>query len=281
MAEKERKSLMKKKEEVKKLLEIAKNYRTFIILDLRKTPDNLQQKIRKEIKKIKGIMKFVRKPVINKFLNSLGIKKVVDFPAAIVMANEEPYRLFNFIMENNIERAAKPFEVALSDIIVKEGETKLQPGPALSQLKAAGLNVKVDKGKIVIAKDSVIVKANEVISNEKAQVLQMLGIKPFKVVANVSFAYDTADSLLYEKDVLSITKEEILNGIKKAFIESKNAAINVSFPSALSINDLLIKSIREARNLSVNALFYSDAFIKDLLIKSIKEAYALERVAAS
>ena len=278
----ERENLKKKKKELENLLEISKRYRSFAILDLRKNKNNLQQKIRREIKKINGVVKFVRKAIINKFFSELGLKKSVDFPTAIVLANEEPYNLFNILMENNIDVAAKPFDIAPFDIIAKAGETKLQPGPALSKLKAAGLNVKVEKGKIVIAKDSVIVKANEIISEEKAQIMQMLGIKPFKAEPNVVFAYDISNKLLYEKDVLSITKEKIINDIKEIMKSVKNMAINASIPSLLSINELLIKSFREAKNVSINSSFYSDAFINDLLIKSIKEAYVLnKRMAAS
>ena len=38
-------------------------------------------------------------------------------------------------------------------------------GPALSELKAAGLNVRIQAGKIAIAKDQVVVKKGEVIKD--------------------------------------------------------------------------------------------------------------------
>ncbi|MEM4295676.1 MAG: 50S ribosomal protein L10 [Candidatus Anstonellales archaeon] len=271
----ERKSIKEKMQEVEALLKEMKHYKGFMLLDLRKTPAVLQQKIRGIVKHdLKGNMKAVKKAVITKALMNVGIKEEINYPAAIILADAQPYNLYTRLNENKLEVSAKPGDIAPFDIIVPAGETDLQPGPALSQLKAAGLNVKIEKGKIVVAKDSIVVKKGEVITQEKAQALQMLGIKPFKVGINVTFAYD---GILYTNDVLSISKEQIADGIFHAIRQARNASINTSYPSTISIKEIMINAIRQAKNASVNANIYSDTFIKDLLIKSIREAYAVEK----
>jgi len=273
----ERKAIKEKIEETEKLLKEIKAYKAFMLLNLKKTPALLQQKIRRVVKEnMKGSMKAVRKPIIQRALKSVNINNEIDFPAAVILMNENPYKAYKIINENKLDVAAKPGDISPFDIVIPAGETDLQPGPALSQLKAAGLNVKIEKGKIVIAKDSVLLKKGEVVTQEKAQVLQMLGIKPFKVGVNLVFAYD---GLMYTKDILSISEEELKNDMLASIKQAFNMSVNANYASEISIKYIMLKAIREARNAALNGNLYSDTFIKYLLIKSIREANALQRVA--
>jgi large subunit ribosomal protein L10 len=273
--EKVRKNIEQKMREAEALLKEVKNYKAFMILNLRKTPALLQQRLRKALKQNNGNMKAVRKPIITRVLKEQNINKEIDFPAAIVLSNEHPYNIYKIIKSNQLEVAAKPNDIAPFDIVIPAGETDLQPGPALSQLKAAGLNVKIEKGKIVIAKDSVIAKKGEVITPEKAQALQMLGIKPFKVGLNVVFGYDGKS--FYETEILSIDKETIKDQLLQGLKDVINASININVPTPLSVKFIFIKAIKQARNATINASIYNDTFIKDLLINAINQGNAINK----
>jgi large subunit ribosomal protein L10 len=273
--EKVRKNIEQKMREAEALLKEVKNYKAFMILNLRKTPALLQQRLRKALKQNNGNMKAVRKPIITRVLKEQNINKEIDFPAAIVLSNEHPYNIYKIIKSNQLEVAAKPNDIAPFDIVIPAGETDLQPGPALSQLKAAGLNVKIEKGKIVIAKDSVIAKKGEVITPEKAQALQMLGIKPFKVGLNVVFGYDGKS--FYETEILNIDKETIKDQLLQGLKDVINASININVPTPLSVKFIFIKAIKQARNATINASIYNDTFIKDLLINAINQGNAINK----
>ena len=53
------------------------------------------------------------------------------------------------------------------------------PGQAVTDLKAAGIDVQIQKGKVVIAKDKVITKKGEAITSSVAKALHTLDINPF------------------------------------------------------------------------------------------------------
>ena len=273
-----RKAIEEKKRQVEDLLKRMEGFASVVVLNLRKTPNKLQQITKKAVKDKGGFAKAYRKAVITRALREKGIiskEEEVDYPAAVLLVNEHPYAINRFFMENQLEVAAKPGDVAPFDIVVPAGETDLQPGPALSQLKMAGLNVKIDKGKIVVAKDSVVAKEGETITAEKAQALQMLGIKPFKVGVNVALAYD--GETRYYQEVLSITPEDVASDIEGALKDSLNASININYPTPQNIKVLITKAIREAKNAGINASYYSDYSVKDLLILAVRQANSLPK----
>ena len=82
--------------------------------------------------------------------------------------------------------AAKPGQVSPEDVSVTAGETGIQPGQTVTDLKSAGIDVQIQKGKVVIAKDKVLVKKGEVISAKIAKALHILDILPFKAVIEPS-----------------------------------------------------------------------------------------------
>ncbi|RME18375.1 MAG: hypothetical protein D6797_00560, partial [Bdellovibrio sp.] len=242
-------------------------------------PNKLQQITKRAIKKdFGGNTHAYKKAVVTRALESTGVlSKIgeVDFPAALMLVNEHPYKVNQFFLESKLDVAAKPGDIAPFDIVVPAGETDLPPGPALSQLKVAGLNVKIDKGKIVVAKDSVVAKEGDEITAEKAQALQMLGIKPFKVGVNVAYAYD--GETLYNGEVLNITQEDVIADIEEALAQSLNASINASYPTEQNIKLLVTKAIREAKNASLNSSYYSSYGVKDLIILAVRQANALPK----
>ncbi len=276
---KERKAIIEKKKQVDEISNKMKAYPAIILIDLRNTPDKLLQSTRKKLKeKYKAFVKVAKLAVIKRALEKLKVPKevyeAIDFPTAVIGIDEEPYRINQFFMQNMLDVPAKPGQVAPYDIVVPKGETDLPPGPALSQLKQAGLKVKIEKGKIVISEDSVVAKAGEIITAEKAQALQMLGIKPFKVGIRIYRAYD--GKLIYSKDVLDITPEDVKEGLSIALTDALNFSINVRYPTPQNIEILLTKALMNAMNLAINGNIYSPQYIKELLLKALREANAIK-----
>ena len=58
------------------------------------------------------------------------------------------------------------------------------PGQTVTELKAAGIDVQIQKGKVVIAKDKVLVKKGETISPGVAKALHTLEVYPFSAVVD-------------------------------------------------------------------------------------------------
>ncbi|MCI0558051.1 MAG: 50S ribosomal protein L10, partial [Nitrososphaera sp.] len=155
--------MKKKVEAVNRTIAEMKKYKTVALLDLRKLPDALFQSLRKRIREGGGHVLVLKKPVISRVLASNPIlakrADACNNPVALILTNMSSFEVNSFFKQNKKKRAAKAGDVALADIVVPEGETDLPPGPALSELKAGGLNVQIKAGKIAVVKDSTVAKA--------------------------------------------------------------------------------------------------------------------------
>ncbi|NPA22274.1 MAG: 50S ribosomal protein L10 [Candidatus Micrarchaeota archaeon] len=255
---------MKREEKIKaaqQLRETLKNYKSIILINLKKLPAQLQKKVRR---KIDGFHRVERKPVINHALQDLGIEYEVDYPVLVIAVNEHPYRIEKILRSEQLPVSAKPGQVAEEDIIIEEMETDLPPGPALSALKQAGLDARVEKGKIKIAKTSVLAKKGEKLTPIKVQALQLLGIKPFKVRAHIAFAYD---GVYYKPEHFKITEEEIAEDITKAATGAFNLALNANYPTPQTIEFLLQNAYTQAKNLATEANIYSPISMEGIIYK--------------
>ncbi len=277
-----RRAIKEKKKRVEEIQSNLKGFKSILLIDLRKVPDKLLQSSRKSLREQKGaFLKVSKLAVIKRALEGLGIPESfyekIEFPVMVVGINESPYSVATYLANNLMDMPAKEGDVAEEDIVVEAGETDLQPGPALSQLKAAGVNVKIERGKIVVAKDSVVVKKGEAVTKEKASVLQLLGIKPFKVGLKIYKAWD--GETVFDQEVLLIKVEEIREDIKALYADAFNLSVNISYPTPENAKFLLNKAYSFERALAVNAGFPTEAFIKDLVHKALVQAHALKRVA--
>ncbi|MEM3167652.1 MAG: hypothetical protein QXW70_04220, partial [Candidatus Anstonellales archaeon] len=157
-----------------------------------------------------------------------------------------------------------------------EGETNLPPGPALSELKSANINAQIRGGKIVIAKESIVVKKGEKISPTVSKALQKLGILPFEAAIRIEAAVDE-EGVLFDYNTLDVDSSTLQSDTIRAFVESSNFSINIGYPTHNNINILLINTILQARNLSLNCGVYSTATIQLLLQKAFREANVFEQ----
>lgn len=272
-----RKTIKTKIEQIGSAISDMKKYKTVVLLDLRKLPTALFQSLRKKIREEGGKVLVLKKPVLSRVLASN--KKLAkeaeqcDKPMALIYTNSSPYSVNSFFKEHKKKRAAKVGEEATSEIVVPEGETDLPPGPALSELKAAGLNVQIKAGKIAVVKDSVVAKAGEKLTAPKIKALQTLGVKPFEIMARMTIAFD--GEYLYTKEILDIG-DTIHTDLKSSMSMATNFALNANYPTSSTIELLLQNALRQSVNLSLNGGIYSSSSIEQLLVSAIKQGSALE-----
>lgn len=234
------------KEKIKRVEEIKhelKNYPTVALIDLKILPDALFQSVRKMIREGGGKVFVAKKAIMQRvFDTKADLKKneaELSRPVALILTTLSPYNLNKFFRDNKKKRAAKVGEIAPFDIIVPEGETDLPPGPALSELKTAGLNVQIKAGKIIIAKESVVSRKGEAITDPKVKALQKLNVMPFEVAVNLIFAYD--GQYTYGRDLLDFETTQIVD----AFLQARNISLNGSIYSKSSIELLLTSGLRQ------------------------------------
>lgn len=276
----DRPAVARKKAQVTEFTKEFSASKNIVVLDLRKLPDRLLQSMRKKLREEGTKIRMAKSTVLKRALE--GAKKpkelvdLFDKPAAVVFTELSPYELNQFFKGNTIDVAAKPGQVAPGDIVVPAGETDLPPGPALSELKAAGINAQIRGPKISIVKDSTVVKAGEEITPEKAKALQTLGFKPFKLNANILLAYD--GEYVYSPDLLDISAESLAPEFIGSLQDAFNVSVNASYPSGNNIELLVTEAFVQGMNAGINGEIYSPQSIEQLLARSIRGGLALSKL---
>jgi len=277
----EKPALKKKKQELETILANMKKYKTVALLKLTKLPDSLFQKLRKDLRKDGGMVKVLKKAVVQRMMekdkNLKTRLKESEQPIAIILTNKTPYELNKFFKSNKKRRAAKMGDVAPFDLVVPAGDTDLPPGPALSELKAGGLNVQIKAGKIVIAKDSTVAKKGEAITEPKVKALQKLNVMPFEIRASMLFGYDW--EYIYDVELLDID-ETLDSDLKKSLADAMNFSLNAKVPTSQNIDILLGEAYVQAVSMAANGGLYSSGSIESLLATAARQGLALNSLNA-
>ena len=232
---------------VKELAELIKNNKTLVIVSIKGIPGNQFQNIKKKLR-AKAKVKVLKKNLILKGLEAAGLKKLEKYiheDIALLFSSSDAFELAAMLAENQTSVKAKAGQEAIEDIIIEAGATDLPPGPAISELSAVGLKVKIEEGKIAIQERKVIVKKGGKINENVASMLAKLNITPFKVGFIPEIAYDSEEKKIYEN--IKIDKEENLKGLKQAAMRAFNLAINISYACKETIGFLLRKANSEEK----------------------------------
>lgn len=205
-----------------------------------------------------------------------GLEKLVDViegQTAVVTSTMNPFRLFKEMEATKTKAPARGGEAAPEDIWVREGETPFKPGPIVGDLQKAGIPAAIERGKVVIKKDKLLVKAGDRIPREVAQVLARLEIYPLVVGLDLRGAYE--GGMVFPREVLSIDDAKIRSDVARADMQAVALAMAVSFPTRRTIRPLLSKAQRQAVSLAVEARFPTRESTKVLLAKAQAQALAL------
>jgi len=240
----------KKIEELSRLKELLKEYKVISIIDLTNLPSANLQSIKNKLRD-KIQIRVTKKSIIKRAIDELPEKDlkelktyVEDSIPAVMLSNEDPFKLFKLIKENKTKTAAKPGQLAPIDLTIKSGPTQFTPGPIIGELGAVGLQTSVEQGKIVIKKEKLVVKQGEVIKPEVASILAKLGIEPIEISMNVLAIYD--NGILYRKEVLDINEEQYINNLKLAHNQALKLAEKIGYISKENVESLLISAYRNA-----------------------------------
>lgn len=251
---------------VKKTKAELKHYKTIGVMPIEAIPDRLVQKIRN---RLKPDSKFViaRKNLIFKILEGHEDLKTLEphitGNVALILSNDDPIELYNKVSSNPIRLGAKPNQISPEDINIESGETSIAPGQAVTDLKAAGIDVKIDKGKVVISKSKVLVAKGAKITTPIAKALKMLDVMPFEAKGRLSVAMQ--DHLLFNENVLRINKEYIIRELSRDFAQANALTIAIKFVTPYNATVFVSKALNEAVALGIEAKIYEKEIVEKLL----------------
>lgn len=267
-----------KENKIQELKKLIDSHKVIGLLNLEKIPGSVQLKVKNVLKDVATI-RMSRKTILEKAIMSSSkadetFCKNLKGSSALIVSNENPFKLFNALKKNKVKSGAKTGQIAPIDIKVPKGPTPIPPGPAISTFQKAGLKTKVEAGKISVIDEKAVVKAGEVISADIVAVLNLLKIEPIEL--GISLDHALEDSIIYGKDVLGISLESVLADLSDAVRKSINLSVEINYPTKLSIEIMIQKSYREAKGLAIEANITEKEFIGDVLAKAVRQAKAIE-----
>lgn len=245
-----------KKEEVSELKDLIGSYDVIGIVDLLNIPAKQLQEMRKALSG-KAIMRMSKKNLIDLAFEDCNADKtnIVDLSEhmngqiAIIATDMNPFKLYKMLEDSKTSAPAKPGQIANEDIVVPEGDTGFQPGPFLGELQQVGIPAKIDKGKIVVQKDTVVVAEGEEVSKQVAATLSRLDINPMEVGIDLKAVYE--EGSIYTSDVLAIDEEKTLADIQGAFLKAFNLSVNAAIPTEKTISTIISLAYNRAFNVAV------------------------------
>ncbi len=247
------------------------------IVGINGIPGSQMNEIRKELRgKAKlivaknSIIMHVLERLEEKNKNITSLKEYLRDQCGIIFSQENPFKLNKIIEKSRTTVAPKGGEIAPNDIVVSAGETDFKPGPIVSDMQKVGIPAAIEKGKVVIKKDTVVVKKGEKISRDLALILQKLDIRPLPVGLDVKAIYE--GGYIFKPDVLHIDEEkiklDIMNSVRNAF----NLAMNAKYFTPMTTPLLISKAYMDALSLGVSANYFAPETIKHLLAKANMQA---------
>ncbi|MEM3255076.1 MAG: 50S ribosomal protein L10 [Candidatus Micrarchaeaceae archaeon] len=262
---------------VKRLKDEIKGYKVIGVMPLNSVPDNLLQKARNKLKGESTKIVIARKNLMLKALegdeNLSKLSKYLDKNVALVLSNNDVFDLYEKISANKVKLPAKPGQIAQSDIVVEAKETSIAPGQTVTDLKKAGIDVQIQKGKVVIAKSKKIVEKGAVVSAAVAKVLKILDIMPFE--AKMTLAAAVSENILFTEDAFAINRDYTIKSIAEAFAQGYALSIEAEYITPYNIEAFIKKAYFSALGLGVSANIYEPGILERLIAEAIAKAVAV------
>jgi len=231
------------------------------------------QAIRKKLRGRATIM-VVKNNLLRLALEKASAKKpdlvklgeTIEGQTAVVTADLNPFRLYRELESTKTRAPARGGEIAPEDLWVRAGETPFKPGPVVGELQKAGVPAAIERGKVVIKQDKLLVKTGQRIPREVAQQLARLEIYPLVVGLDLRGAYEAGT--VFRRETLAIDEAMIRGQIAQVGREALALALAAAYPTKVTIGPLLARAHSNALNLAVESEFPTKESIKFLLAKA-------------
>jgi len=273
-----------KKKVVKELEDLFKQYPIIGVVNMENLPAPQLQSMKSELRdKVQLYMtkkRLIKIAIENTKNDKKNIEVLIDHlegMPAILFTKDSPFKLSRILQKSKTSAPAKAGQIAPNDITVPAGPTSFAPGPVISELSAAGLDVGVENGKVAVKSASVVAKKGEKITQKVAEVLTRLDIKPMHVGLDLVAAYE--DGTIYTRDVLFIDEKEYSDNINLAALQAFNLAFNAVYITKNNASLLISKAFNDAKGLGLSQDIIDEGIINDLLGKAERSMLNLKGTA--
>jgi Ribosomal protein L10 len=264
---------------IKNLTEDIKNSKSIALVGIDRVPGKQFQQMRKSLRgtaKIKVVKKTLLKRAFDGTGNEAikGMDNFMDGPVAAIFSQENPFKLYKHIEASRTKAPARGGEIAPEDIVLEARATNLKPGPVVGELQKAGIPASIDQGKVMIRKETVLVKKGDKISKEKAIALAKLEILPLEIGLDFRAAYE--DGIVFDKSVLGSSTQDFLNRLVMGHSMAIALSLHINYYNRESTPIFISNGYRNALALSLAASYPTKANIELLLSRGNAVAKSLE-----
>ena len=200
----------------------------------------------------------------------------VQDQTAVLSAEGNPFSLYQQFRRTRSPTPARGGELAPEDILVPAQTTSFKPGPIVGELQHAGFPAAIEKGKVVLKKDTLIVKAGHPITREVATMLTRLEIFPLEVGLDLRAVVD--GDIFYPSEVLSVDLDSRRSDFARAARLALGLAVEVGYATPASLPPLITRAHRGALAVAVAAGYPTKETIEPLFARAMREAAAVGKL---
>lgn len=241
---------IRKIEELKKIL---REYKHMVLINIRDVNANQMKQLRQNVWG-KGLVKVFKNNLLKVAISQLSkdrpeLQKLLDYLSdmhALLLTNDDAFELARIANSIREKRALKPGKVSPIDVVIHKGFTGLKPGPEMSEMRMAGVPVRIFDGEVFVSQDHILVKAGQVVSPYAARVMELLDIKPLSVGPEV--VVGLVDGMIIPKEVLLKTIEDYIKEFQLATREVQGLVLEAGIIVPEFLEDLLTLVSRQAFN---------------------------------
>lgn len=198
-----------------KLTKLIEDYSQILIVDTNNVGSNLMQTIRKDLRGWAEML-FGKNTLIRKVVEeNPNLRELMPHikEKFVLLFTKEDYTVIESILGlHNLKAPARSGRIAPTDVIIKIQTTALAPEKT-SFFQAVKIPTQIKKGTIHIKEDIHLVKAGDIISQSQATMLQLLGIKPFKLELTIKKIFK--GGTISDAPALRKIKEVLMDGIQR------------------------------------------------------------------
>lgn len=272
-----------KLQEVERIKELVDQFNVVGLARIEKVPakalHNLRDTLRGDV-----VITMSKKKLIRRAFVDSGKENLVDLSnqitgiSALLFTNMNPIKLAQFLESKAVKGPAKPGDIAPADIMVKEGDTKIAPGPIISELNQyLKVPTMIKNGTIHIRSDSVTHHQGDLINEKQAQLLGRLGLEPMTIKLDFYSAWENGEILAEE--ILHMDVEAILNDVRLAASQALNLALGLNMITEETAVPLIQKAHRSAVGVAMDLPLFFPELLSQYIAKATQQATVLNAAA--
>jgi len=180
-----------------------------------------------------------------------GIEKLEEHlyrGAGLIFTNDSFKAIKDVIDQNCLGSPAKAGAIAPCDVILTPQRTSMSPND-IKILHALNIQCKIFKGTIEITGEKQLVWEGHKVGASEANILNILGIMPFKYTLKVEALYDNGN--MYDPKILDITDEVLTEKFGQALRRVAGLSLAVGYPCAASAPHLVGSAFKDIAAIAV------------------------------